>query len=66
MKKILFLILTLSLFLTSCETMEHWLFNASDYHLIESKTEAEEDVDEETIFWDDVDYDLWFDENEYD
>ena len=58
MKKVLFLIITLSLFLTSCESMEHWLFNASDYHLIESKNIDEDDLDWDDIYWDDTDFDL--------
>lgn len=63
MKKILLLLVGVLLFLVSgCETMEHWLFNASDYHLIETKLEE----DDSTIYWDDFDYDFWEEDLEYD
>lgn len=63
MKKILLLLVGVLLFLVSgCETMEHWLFNASDYHLIETKSEE----DDSTICWDDFDYDFWEEDLEYD
>ena len=63
MKKIVLLLVVVLLFLVSgCETMEHWLFNASDYHLIESKS----DMDDNTIYWDDFDYDIWDMDLEYD
>lgn len=48
--------------LSGCETLDHWLFNASDYHLIESKS----DEDDNTIYWDDFDYDIWEEDLEYD
>ncbi|MCQ2284573.1 MAG: hypothetical protein MJZ57_06710 [Bacteroidales bacterium] len=66
MKKVLFLLLILALTCSSCETFEQWLFNASDYHLIESKNNNEEDFDWEDIYWDDADYEIWYDELEYD
>lgn len=63
MKKILLLLVGVLLFLVSgCETMEHWLFNASDYHLIETKSEE----GDSTIYWDDFDYDFWEEDLEYD
>lgn len=63
MKKILLSLVGVLLFLVSgCETMEHWLFNASDYHLIETKSEE----DDNTIYWDDFDYDFWEEDLEYD
>ena len=63
MKKIvLFVIGALMLLVSGCETMDHWLFNASDYHLIESKSE----MDDNTIYWDDFDYEFWYDDLEYD
>lgn len=63
MKKILLSLVGVLLFLVSgCETMEHWLFNASDYHLIETKSEE----DDSTIYWDDFDYDFWEEDLEYD
>jgi hypothetical protein len=63
MKKILLSLVGVLLFLASgCETMEHWLFNASDYHLIETKSEE----DDNTIYWDDFDYDFWEEDLEYD
>ena len=63
MKKIvLFVIGALMLLVPGCETMDHWLFNASDYHLIESKSE----MDDNTIYWDDFDYEFWYDDLEYD
>ncbi len=63
MKKIFLLLVGVLLFLISgCETMERWLFNASDYHLIETKSEE----DDNTIYWDDFDYDFWEEDLEYD
>ncbi len=45
--------------------MQHWLFDASDYHLIDSKN-SDDDLDEENRYWDDFDADIWGDESEYD
>ena len=47
---------------SGCETMDHWLFNASDYHIMESKSDSEDN----TIYWDDFDYDIWDEDLEYD
>lgn len=55
-----------SLSLASCETMEHWLFDASDYSLIPSKNDQETDMSRTDQYWDDLDYDIWYEENEYD
>lgn len=60
-----FLFTLLILVCVSCETLDHWLFNASDYSIRDSKND-DDDLDEKDIYWDDVDYDIWFDENEYD
>lgn len=66
MKKI-FVILAALLFLTtSCESLEHWLFNASDYHLVKHKADTDETLDEQDLYWDGADYDIWYDEYEYD
>ncbi len=62
MKKVFFLLIALPFVLSGWETMDRWLFNASDYHLIESKSES----DDNTIYWDDFDYDIWEEELEYD
>lgn len=62
MKKVFFLLITMPFVLSGCETLDHWLFNASDYHLIESKS----DEDDNTIYWDDFDYDIWEEDLEYD
>lgn len=62
MRKIVLLLVIVVLLVSSCETMEHWLFNASDYHLIETKSEE----DDNTIYWDDFDYDFWEEDLEYD
>ncbi len=45
--------------------MQHWLFDASDHHLIDSKN-SDDDLDEENRYWDDFDADIWGDESEYD
>lgn len=74
MKKITFLSIVMFLLLcSSCQTINNWLFDASDYHLFESKKVAkeqeqqpEQDQIEQSIFWDDSDFDIWYDENEYD
>lgn len=65
MKKILAICCVAMLLSTSCQSLQNWLFNASDYKLIGSKAEETEGTDEESIFWDDADFDIWFDENEY-
>ena len=51
---------------SSCETMEHWLFDASDYSIFPSKNDAETEMDRMDQYWDDLDYDIWYEENEYD
>ncbi len=43
--------------------MDNWLFNASDYHLIER---SDDEPWENSIYWDDFDYDIWDEELEYD
>lgn len=43
--------------------MDNWLFNASDYHLIER---SDDESWENSIYWDDFDYDIWDEELEYD
>ena len=51
---------------SSCEAMEHWLYNASDYSIITSKNYPETDMNRMDQYWDDLDYDIWYEENEYD
>ena len=51
---------------SSCEAMEHWLYNASDYSIITSKNDTETDMNRMDQYWDDLDYDIWYEENEYD
>ena len=46
--------------------MEHWLFDASDYSVFHSKNDAETEMDRMDQYWDDLDYDIWYEENEYD
>jgi len=48
------------LLLTSCATMDHWLYGASDYFI----SDEEVDTDSEH-FWDDYEWDIWIDEYEY-
>lgn len=67
------LCLMILLLCSSCQTISNWLFDASDYHVFESKKvekEQEQQPDQEpieqTILWDDSDFDIWYDENEYD
>ena len=50
----------------SCEAMEHWLYDASDYSIFRSKNDTETDMNRMDQYWDDLDYDIWYDENEYD
>ena len=57
---------TVCLSFSSCETMEHWLFDASDYSVFHSKNDAETEMDRMDQYWDDLDYDIWYEENEYD
>ena len=64
MRKILPLIAFVLFLLASCGSMENWLFNASDYHLINSRTDDESL--ENNLYWDDFDYDIWDEELEYD
>lgn len=74
MKKIACLfVVVLLLLCSSCQSISNWLFDASDYHLFESKKvakeqeqQAEQEQIEQSIFWDDSDFDIWYDENEYD
>lgn len=51
---------------SSCETMEHWLFGASDYSTFQTKNDAENEMERTDQYWDDLDYDIWYEENEYD
>lgn len=60
------LLMASSLSFSSCETMEHWLFDASDYSVFHSKNDAETEMDRMDQYWDDLDYDIWYEENEYD
>ena len=46
--------------------MEHRLFDASDYSLIPSKNDQETVMGRTDQYWDDVDYEIWYDEKEYD
>lgn len=64
MKKIVFLLISLIFLATSCETFDHWLFNASDYHIVKSNNDV--DVYDMELYWDDLDADIWYDELEYD
>lgn len=57
---------TCCLSFSSCETMEHWLFDASDYSVIPPKNDAETEIERQDQYWDDLDYDIWYEENEYD
>lgn len=57
---------TVCLSFSSCETMEHWLFNASDYSIFQSKNDEETDIERQDQYMDDLDYDIWYEENEYD
>lgn len=66
MKKIIVILIALLFLTTSCESLEHWLFDASDYHLIERKSDVEDEFGEQDQYWYDVDYDIWYDEYEYD
>lgn len=62
----LFLMVFGMLTLSSCTALDRWLFRASDYSIIPSKNEDDSMTPRETdIFWDDWDYDIWYDENEY-
>ena len=65
MKKIVFILISLIFLATSCETFDHWLFNASDYSIIKSHDNNSTDYDME-LYWDDLDYDIWYDDLEYD
>lgn len=60
--------MALPLFFSSCQTMQNWLFNASDYHVFEKQqgNEVEESDDASSIYWDDFDFDIWLEEGEYD
>lgn len=62
MNKIIFLLICFMFAVSGCETLDHWLFNASDYHIMESKSDSEDN----TIYWDDFDYDIWDEDLEYD
>ncbi len=47
----------------SCQALDRWLFGASDYSI---RQESDREVlDDENIYWDDIDYDIWYDEYEY-
>lgn len=62
MKKILFLVWVAVMFLSSsCATMDHWLYGASDYFIREDDTPTDSE-----IYWDDFDWDLGAEEYEYD
>lgn len=65
MKRIYACLFVLVLLSSSCQSIQNWLFDASDYHLFKQKYE-DEILDEENIYWDDFDFDIWFEENEYD
>ncbi|MBR4136058.1 MAG: hypothetical protein IKU03_06595 [Bacteroidales bacterium] len=61
MKKILHIVCVALLFtLSSCATMDHWLYGASDYFIREDATTPDSDT-----YWDDFEWDIWMDEYEY-
>lgn len=61
-KRGLVIVCSLAMFLlTSCATMDHWLYGASDYFINEDSTDTEND-----LYWDDFEWDIWTDEYEYD
>jgi len=69
MKKLVVLFIALLFCCSSCQTLQNWLFDASDYSVFDNKKTEEEQVQEQAdqdIFWDDADFDIWYDENEYD
>ncbi len=51
--------------LSSCTALDHWLFRASDYSIFPSKNEDDSMIQEWDQYWDDLDYDIWYEENEY-
>lgn len=51
--------------LSSCTALDRWLFRASDYSIFPSKNEDDSLSQEWDLYWDDWDYDIWYDENEY-
>ncbi len=61
----LFLMVFGMLTLSSCAALDRWLFRASDYSIFPSKNEDENLIQEWDLYWDDWDYDIWYDENEY-
>lgn len=69
MRKIIVITLLAACCTTSCASFNNWLFKASDYRMIEPKDKTNEEEDEENwndIFGDDIDYDIWLEEAEYD
>lgn len=68
MRKIIPILFFAAFCTTSCASFNNWLFEASDYRMIEPKSKENEDDSTENwndIFWDDIDYDLWLEEAEY-
>jgi len=69
MRKIVPLLLLLAICTCSCTTLNNWLFDASDYKLIQPRKDVvkdEQDNDEmKEIFWNDVDFEIWLEEEEY-
>lgn len=67
MKKIIFLLTGLLLTLVSCQSLDHWFFNASDYHpLRDNNTDIQSDttnVNMEDNQWDNFDFDTWTEED---
>ncbi|MCR4965514.1 MAG: hypothetical protein K6A41_07635 [Bacteroidales bacterium] len=62
MKKVIITVcaVVVTLLFSSCATMDHWLYGASDYFISEEETDVESDH-----YWDDFEWDLWIDEYEY-
>lgn len=60
-KAVLALTVAIVLTMSACETLDHWLYGASDYFI---RTEADSLIYD--YYWDDVDLDLWYDDYEYD
>lgn len=67
MKKIIVLFIGVLFTLTSCQSFNHWLFNASDYHpLRDNNTEIQSDttnVNTDDNLWDNFDFERWTEED---
>jgi len=68
MKKIIVLLIGVLVTLTSCQSFNHWLFDASDYHpLRDNHTEIQSDttnINLDDMQWDNFDFDGWMEEDD--